>query len=320
MLDEALRSSVVQQLDAGNTFDVVVVDNSAEHNAEQQVRDFARSSAVRIRYIHEPKPGISAARNCGVAASKGDFVAFLDDDEAATSSRWLAHLLHTQRRFRADAVFGKVECVVLGGERVYAEMVRQMIGRDLGSRACVVPDQSVAQLGTGNSLFRLDRLQGSKSFDNRLGKSGGEDTALISRLARAGARFAWAPDAVVKESAEASRACLRFVIERRFSNGQMRTYQQVTGGRGPHRVAMWMTIGAAQAAMGGMRFLRHALFDDDRKRGALAEIAAGVGKVLWHPALRLNVYHPPAVLRSARATVTSVEALPSAEHGTDTAA
>ena len=62
------------------------------------------------RYVHEPRPGISHARNRGVAEAKGDFVAFIDDDELPAPN-WLESLLLTQRTYRADVVLGPVRPV-----------------------------------------------------------------------------------------------------------------------------------------------------------------------------------------------------------------
>ena len=61
-------------------FEVIVVDNAP---AGTEVADLVASRAwpVPVRRIVEPRPGLSWARNAGLRAAMGDFVAYLDDDE-----------------------------------------------------------------------------------------------------------------------------------------------------------------------------------------------------------------------------------------------
>lgn len=44
------------------------------------------------RYVIEPTPGLSYARNCGLAESTGDIVAYIDDDAIAYED-WLGELV-----------------------------------------------------------------------------------------------------------------------------------------------------------------------------------------------------------------------------------
>jgi glycosyltransferase involved in cell wall biosynthesis len=66
-------------------WEVVVVDNGSAASAEATVRG-ARLAAA---YVREPEPGLSRARNAGLAAAQGEIVAFLDDDAFAAPG-WLA--------------------------------------------------------------------------------------------------------------------------------------------------------------------------------------------------------------------------------------
>ena len=67
-----------------------------------------RSRPFPSHYISEPRPGVANARNAGVAAARGRWVAFLDDDEEA-DPLWLASLTRVRARAAADAVFGPIE-------------------------------------------------------------------------------------------------------------------------------------------------------------------------------------------------------------------
>lgn len=68
---------------------------------------------VRIRVIHQPNGGVSAARNTGLQSSMGDFIAYLDADDYL-EPEFLSAALAVARGAQADAVFGGIR--VLHGE------------------------------------------------------------------------------------------------------------------------------------------------------------------------------------------------------------
>ena len=67
--------------------EILVVDNT---QADREAQAIARSFSAR--YIVEPTTGLSHARNRGLAESKTDIVAYIDDD-AAPNQDWLGLLL-----------------------------------------------------------------------------------------------------------------------------------------------------------------------------------------------------------------------------------
>ena len=105
-LRNVLRSCLVQRANSGRPFEIVVVDNSSEGSAARVVAGL-EWGIVPVRYVHEPRPGISRARNAGFANARGRLLALIDDDERA-SPDWLAHLTRAQRTYGADVVFGPV--------------------------------------------------------------------------------------------------------------------------------------------------------------------------------------------------------------------
>src|SRR4051812_10046 len=70
------------------SFSIVVVDNDKFKSAEAVVQDFASRSSIPITYCVENRQNIALARNRAIEKAKGDFVAFIDDDEFPTG-RWL---------------------------------------------------------------------------------------------------------------------------------------------------------------------------------------------------------------------------------------
>ena len=81
-LREALASVLAQTYQES---EIIVVDdgstNAAQDATRQVVQEFACVWLRPIRYLFQPRQGVSAARNQGVAASQGELLAFLDSDD-----------------------------------------------------------------------------------------------------------------------------------------------------------------------------------------------------------------------------------------------
>ena len=86
--------------------------------------------------------------------------------------------------------------------------------------------------GGGNILLSRSALAmlSPPWFDPRFALSGGEDKDFFTRLRIAGARFAWADDAAVRTEMPASRANVRWAVQRAFrvGNSDMRVFLKHT--------------------------------------------------------------------------------------------
>lgn len=102
-LGEALESVFSQR---GVRLDVVVVDDGST----DATPDIARRFAPRARLVSQANRGIGAARNAGLAASDGAFVAFLDADDLWPEGRLRVLLAALEARPAAGIAAGKVRC------------------------------------------------------------------------------------------------------------------------------------------------------------------------------------------------------------------
>ena len=103
--------------------ELVVVDNDQVPSAQAVVSELARETSIPLIYVHEPEPGVANARNAALGAARGEFIAFLDDDEEAPET-WLAAMIAAQIRLDADVVFGPVKGrspPEVGRHRIYLE-------------------------------------------------------------------------------------------------------------------------------------------------------------------------------------------------------
>ena len=64
-------------------FEFVIVDNGSSDRSGQIADEYARKDA-RIKVLHIDKSTIGHGRNIGIANAKGDYIAFVDDDDVAS--------------------------------------------------------------------------------------------------------------------------------------------------------------------------------------------------------------------------------------------
>lgn len=84
---ESIQSILAQSLQPE---EIIVVDDGSTDNTEQVVGSF---TDPRLRYIRQQNAGVSVARNTGLSAAQGEYIAFLDADD-----RWRPAFLETLHR------------------------------------------------------------------------------------------------------------------------------------------------------------------------------------------------------------------------------
>lgn len=208
--------ALTTQCAKGFTYSIVVVDNDIEQSASRAVGERAVSSSVDVMYAREDGPNISRARNRAVASARGEYIAFIDDDEVPGSS-WLLKLYETCQMFSADGVLGPVlphyervppDWLVKSGLCVRARF-------PTGTRL-----NSSKYLRTGNILLQRKLFDGLETpFDPRFGRSGGEDADLLGRMLKAGRSFVWCEEAPVYETVPAERQTLHYHMRRALLRG-----------------------------------------------------------------------------------------------------
>ena len=106
-LRDMLASVSALAIPADVEADCLVIDNASTDNTAAVVDDFARSAALPMRRVLEPRPGSSFARNRAVDETTSDYIFFIDDDAVAERD-WAADLLDDMRRRDLDAACGMV--------------------------------------------------------------------------------------------------------------------------------------------------------------------------------------------------------------------
>ncbi|MGG5811358.1 glycosyltransferase family 2 protein [Falsiroseomonas sp. CW058] len=209
LLEAALASLAAQSLGPGR-YEVVVVDNSPDQAGAAAV---AARHAGRpwLRYLLEPRPGLSNARNIGAAAARAPLLHYMDDD-AEAGPDLLERLVEAFDRLGADAVGGRVEPVFPGPRPPWLDdaLLGLLTVVDWGGelRLCAEGEW----LAGANIAFRRTALDAAGGFSTALGRIGGggtllsnEETDLLARIAAAGGRIGYAPAASVRHHIDPGR-------------------------------------------------------------------------------------------------------------------
>lgn len=210
----AVLPLLTQQVeDLGTGHAVLVVDNDPDGGARAAVE----GAGGPVRYEHEPRPGIAAARNRALrAAFEGhfDLVVFIDDDERPLPS-WLRLLVGTYHaQGRPAGVVGPVvsEYAVPPDPWVAA-------GRFFDRRR-MPTGTPVTVAATNNLLLDSARVRAlGLTFDERFGLSGGSDMLFTRRLSAEGGRMVWCDEAVVVDVVPADRVTRSWVLRRAYRSG-----------------------------------------------------------------------------------------------------
>ncbi|WP_407697625.1 glycosyltransferase [Streptomyces corynorhini] len=191
-------------------FRVLVVDNAPLTTA---TRDLVESRyAGRVDRVTEPRPGLAAAHNRGVAAADGHGVIAFTDDDVVADPRWLTSLTAP---FAADPGLGCVTGLILPARLTTpAQILLESHGGFAKGFEPRLYDPvrppadeplfpfTAGSFGSGaNMAFRADALRAVGGFDPATGTGtparGGDDLYAFVRVLTAGHRLLYTPDALV---------------------------------------------------------------------------------------------------------------------------
>ena len=90
ILKETLESYLTLCRPIEFKIELLIVDNNSNDETLQMVDQFMQYHP-EVRYVFEPEPGLSYARNTGVKESRGDIIIYVDDD-VYFDSNWLVEV------------------------------------------------------------------------------------------------------------------------------------------------------------------------------------------------------------------------------------
>jgi glycosyltransferase involved in cell wall biosynthesis len=110
MIAEAVESVLAQTF---NAFELIVVDDGSTDNTARLLS----SCDSRLKIFSQPRAGVAAARNVGVARSRGKYIAFLDSDDLWSPAK-LASQAHFMERNSGVHICQTEEIWIRRGVRV----------------------------------------------------------------------------------------------------------------------------------------------------------------------------------------------------------
>src|SRR5712664_1570647 len=168
-------------------YEIIVINDGSPDTEEFECA--LKPFKERINYLKQDNRGASAARNTGLRAARGEFIAFLDADDL-----WLSNYLEEQIRFirehDCDLVCADAEVFSNSSrdEKTYMEAL--MPDAPLTGEITFLARLGAAEsLITSGVLVRRERVFEAGLFDEALYNS--QDFDLWLRLARSGSRMAY---------------------------------------------------------------------------------------------------------------------------------
>jgi glycosyltransferase involved in cell wall biosynthesis len=203
MLKLTLNSLLRAEMPAGMEVQVTIVDNNSQDDTRHVAKAYAPRFAGRLRYVFEGRQGRSSALNAGIAATSGDLVGMIDDDEEI-DERWYATI---RTAFEDDNL------EFIGGPYVpkwgaplpewFPQNYRGVVGWvDGGQRIVAFSDNFPGILMGGNAVIKRKLLEKVGLYSTSLGRTDRrllscEDEDMYRRLLAVGARGFYRPDLII---------------------------------------------------------------------------------------------------------------------------
>jgi glycosyltransferase involved in cell wall biosynthesis len=213
LVRQAIESLLAARIPEGLSVKIVVIDNGSTDETPALLESLRTRHEGRIFVVFERRCGKSRALNAGIAATAGDLVGMIDDDEEVDGG-WFAAV---HRAFSSDP---KLDYIGGPYVPVWAEKPPKWIPADylavLGEVGTGLTEQPFGTnfpgiLKGGNAVIRRATLERVGPYAEYLGPAGParllscEDEEMYHRLVNAGARGRYLPDLKVNHHVSASR-------------------------------------------------------------------------------------------------------------------
>jgi len=202
---------------AADAIELVLVDNHRQPVVPDELLDAAPFAHV---LVHEGRPGLSRARNVGVAHASGEYLLFTDPD-ARPDRAWVRHLVGALEQTGAYCAGGRTVPRFIGtrGPVLDPGVLRLFVPPVWPERVCQLrPPYWLVGCNLAVRRAPLPR------FEEWLGARPGrhlscEDLELVVRVERDGLEVVVAPDAVVHRAIHAADLRVTAILGRALWHG-----------------------------------------------------------------------------------------------------
>lgn len=205
--------------------EVIVIDNNSLDDTAEVVLDCIDQlkGHVNLRYVFEPRQGLSVARNTGIEEASAPIIAFLDDDALPFIS-WIPSISKAFQRYPNAAALGGIIIPDFAAERpewlVQALELKYTIV-NLGEQERAYP-RKLYPFGA-NMAFRRTALQDIR-FPEELGRKGasllsGEEAWVFMQLRKKGLQLYYIPSMTVRHHISKERLTKEWIKRRYYYQG-----------------------------------------------------------------------------------------------------
>ncbi len=212
-LARTLQSLLAMEWTGAYEREIVIIDNGSTDDTRAVVEGFPEH-LLKLRYVYEPRAGLSVARNAGIRHSTGEVIAFTDDD-VLVAPEWCDEM---HREFAADS-----QLCMLGGRILLARPTLQPVTfKTEERRRTFHSPHDFNEVYGANTAFRRALFEQVGCFDVRLGAgcfhASGEEADVVYRGLLAGFHLLYAPNVVVHH--DHGRTTLEQVLRLEYGYGK----------------------------------------------------------------------------------------------------
>src|SRR5215207_7374487 len=232
-LRKAIQSLLEQTLPP-ECYEVIVVDNNSSDDTRQVVESFG--DIKHLRYLFEPVPGLSRARNTGWRSAKGQYVAFLDDD-AVAQPQWIETYLEAFETAKPQpgSVGGKCEPIWEAPRPNWLneKLLTSLSVYDWSDHPIILSkDEWVSGCNIAYPVDVLARIGGFREDLGRTGKNlmAGEETFVRRQLDSLGHNTLYDPEIAVGHHVSPARLNKDWFRKHAFGTGKSQAFMDYGGG------------------------------------------------------------------------------------------
>ncbi len=217
LLPECLKSLSEQTADP-DLFEVIIVDNNSNDDTEAVCRSFTERNR-NFRYIHEPRQGLSHARNTGYQEANSPWICYIDDDAKAFQN-YIERILHVIQHYDFDC-FGGIyhPWYKYGKPKWYKDSYgsKPPEREDIGTLAS-------GYVSGGVMVVKKAVLESLGGFSPEIGMSGesisyGEEVLLQVRMRKSGMHIGFDPGLQIYHLVNAHKLNVPWFLKSAYANG-----------------------------------------------------------------------------------------------------
>lgn len=223
-LQATLQSLARARVPDGCSWELVVVDNNSTDATQAVIESFLEDHCLPVRNVRETTPGLSHARNRGIAVATGDILTFTDDD-VLVDPDWLVRIAEAFAEHGPAVVGGRILPLWETppprwlDSSLYAYLALADYGDD---PLCL----KTPKVWGANLSFRADVFAKYGRFSTSLGRApgklyAGEEVELLRTLLREGEKVLYYPAAVVHHRIGGHRTTKNYFRQWRYDQGEL---------------------------------------------------------------------------------------------------